>query len=194
MKSCDAVTAATPVAGGCAGTGPRICYLGRMRALSILVGLGLFATACGDPYEPGPGFPYPDGGGYPPGPGVSCLTANDCVGGDVCARDDECVAPADARSVMVRWTVGGAAASTASCAPVVASGKLQITYTVNATGEITGFSPLMCGEGQFFVDIWPARFDHVTVESVTSNGAFYLGSTDLGASGNQDVTVDLEPQ
>ena len=83
--------AATRVAAACTGARPRFCYLRRMRVVPIFVGLGLGAAlaACGDPYGPGPGFPYPDGGGYPPGPGVICKTTNDCVGGDVCARDDE---------------------------------------------------------------------------------------------------------
>ncbi len=160
---------------------------------SVLLGLGVLVfAACGDPYDPGPGFPYPDGGGGP-FPGATCTTTADCTGSDVCARDHECLAPADTRSVMVRWTVTGQPANTTSCAPIVSTGQLQIMYTANATGETTGFSPLMCSEGQFYVDIWPARFDHVQV-SVTSptTGQGYSGATDLGASGNQDVTVDLK--
>ena len=162
---------------------------------SVLLGLGVLVfAACGDPYDPGPGFPYPDAGG-PGGPfGGTCTTMSDCTGGDVCARDHECLAPADARSVMVRWTVAGAAADATSCAPIVSTGQLQIMYSSLETGETTGFSPLMCSEGQFYVDVWPARYDHVQVSATSpQTGHGYSGATDLGASGNQDVTVDLQP-
>jgi hypothetical protein len=97
--------------------------------------------------------------------------------------------------VMVRWTVGGQPANDSSCAPVVSSGEMEISYTAFATGEQTGFAPLMCGEGQFFVDVWPARFDHVQVSTVSLQTGLtaYAGAADLGATGDQDVTVDLEP-
>lgn len=194
MKFRERVMRATRVAAGCASGAPRFCYLDRMR-VAVILAFGLTAAACGDPYEPGPGFPYPDGGGYPPGTGAPCTTSAECAGGDVCARDHECLAPGDARSVLVRWTVGGQPANATSCAPVVAAGQLEIQYVASATGELTGFAPLMCDEGQFFVDIWPARFDMVTVAVPSQNGTgpLYTGSTALGATGNQDVTVDLEP-
>ena len=154
--------------------------------------LGFALAACGDPYDPGPGFPYPDAAGGPFG--GTCTTSADCVGGDVCARDHECLAPADARSVMVRWTVAGAAADATSCAPVVSTGQLQIMYQSLTTGDSTGFAPLMCSEGQFFVDVWPARYDWVQVSaSSPQTGHGYAGSVQLGATGNQDVTVDLQP-
>jgi hypothetical protein len=160
---------------------------------ALLLGLVVSLGACGDPYQPGP-FPYPDAGGGGPFPGAPCTTSGDCIGGDVCARDHECLAPGDARSVMVRWTIGGAAANATSCAPIVSTGQLQIMYEVLATGETTGFAPLMCGEGQFYVDVWPARYDYAQV-SVTSvqTGHGYSGSNTLASSGNQDVTVDLQP-
>lgn len=135
-------------------------------------------TGPGDPGFPPPGNPM---GNYCSGPG-------DCGAPDVCARDHECLPPDQARSVMTRWTIGGQPAGTASCATMPA-GELEISYTDRTTGEYTGFAPLMCGEGQFFVDVWPARFDHVKVDV---QGTTWSGESDLSSdSTNADVTVDL---
>lgn len=156
-----------------------------MRAIALV---GILLGACvesGDPLPPGPG---PN----PTGMGPYCDATTPCTGSDVCARDHECLAPDQARSVMVRWTVQGQPASASSCAPLAGLGELQIAYSADATGELTGFAPLMCSEGQFFVDVWPARFDHVRV-SAGASGPVYAGAADLPA-GNADVTVDLQPQ
>jgi hypothetical protein len=183
------VTAATPVAGTSASEDARFCYLDRMRVLAMLLGLG--AAACASDWNPGPGGPYPDGGFGSPGPGFGapCTLTSDCTGDQVCARDHECLEPAQAHSVLVRWTVGGQPATSTSCAPL---GELELQFTAVATGEGVGYAPLMCTEGQFFIDVWPTRYDQVAVETITQTPA-YLGSAAL-APGNDDVTCDLEPR
>ena len=164
-----------------------------MRALAIVLGLGTGLAACGDPY-PGPpyGGPYPDGGFGNPGPGFGapCKTTADCTGDQVCARDDECIEPTDAHSVLIRWTIGGAPPTTTSCAPL---GELTLQFT-DVTGGGIGYAPLMCTEGQFFIDVWPVRYTEVAVENVATTGSpTYFGQTAI-PSGSADVSVDMEPQ
>ena len=155
----------------------------RMRAFAILL-VGLAACPDGGPGPgPGPGSNPPPGGAY-------CDATTPCGNGQECARDDECVSPDQARSVMTHWTIAGQPADATSCAPVIQTGRLTIEYSVNGTGEYTGFAPLMCDQGQFFVDVWPVRFDHVRVFAANTTNQ-YLGEADLGA-GNAEVTVDLQ--
>jgi hypothetical protein len=189
------VTADTLVAGSRASTAPRFCYLDRMRVVAIVLGLAAGLAACGDPYDPyPPGGPYPDGGFGPPptGPGYGnpCHVATDCTGDQVCARDGECLEPADTHSVLVHWTIGGAAPTTASCAPL---GELTLQFNELASGVGIGWAPLMCTEGQFFIDILPTRYDQVAVENTPGQASSYYGMTAL-PSGNADVTCDMEPQ
>ena len=65
---------------------------------------------------------------------------------------------------------------------------MSIEYSESATGERTGFSPLMCTAGQFFVDVWPARYDQTAV-AATSSASQMRGVAVLPA-GNAEVTVD----
>jgi hypothetical protein len=166
-----------------------------MRVVAIVLGLGFGLAACGDPYDPVPpyGGPFPDGGFGNPGSGSNygapCKTMADCTGDQVCARDGECLEPADTHSVLVHWTIGGAAPTTASCAPL---GELELQFTQLASGAGLGWAPLMCTEGQFFVDVFPTRYDQVTVETATTTPA-YAGSASL-PTGNDDVTCDMEPR
>lgn len=155
-----------------------------MRAYAILL-VGL--AACPEGSDPGPG-PGPGTGSQ----GAYCDATTPCPTGQECARDDECVAPDQARSVMTHWTIAGQPADATSCAPIVQIGHLTIRYTSTATGESTGFAPLMCDQGQFFVDVWPARFDHVQVFAANTTTE-YTGEAEL-APGNAEVTVDLQLQ
>jgi hypothetical protein len=190
------VTAGTPDAGSCASTTRRFCYLDRMRALAIVLGLGLGVAACGDPF-PGPpyGGPYPDAGGFGnpgPGPGFGapCKMTTDCTGDQVCARDGECLEPTATHSVLVHWTIGGQAPTTTSCAPL---GELTLQFTQLVSGAGEGYAPLMCTEGQFFIDIWPLRYDQVAVENAPGMVGSYYGMAAL-PGGAAEVTCDLEPR
>ncbi len=159
-----------------------------MRA-TLLIAFGCSMVACTDPGTdtgfPGPIEPNPGGPGT-----ITCKTSSDCSTGQECTRDDECLDPSLVRSVLVHWTVQGMPASDTACQPVNADGALQIIYSALASGEENGFSPLMCSEGQFFVDLWPARFDHVRVSAGSMH--VFQGETAL-PDGDADVTVDLQP-
>jgi hypothetical protein len=153
-----------------------------MRCLALVA---ISFGACMSQSDPGP-YPGPGGGPYPGPQGAYCDAQTPCTGSDVCARDHECLAPDQARSVMVRWTIAGQPASSLTCGQFTST-QLSIQYTSSSTGEQTGFSPLMCSEGQFFVDVWPVRFDQVTV-----GAANYAGADMLPPTGDVDVTVDLQ--
>lgn len=155
-----------------------------MRAAIFLAATGGLGACLSDQGPGDPGFPDP---GNPQG--SYCSGAGDCPTG-ICTRDHECLPSSEVRSVMTRWTITGGAASTTSCA-ALPTGELEISYSVRATGEYTGFAPLRCDEGQFFVDAWPARFDHVRVDVQSQT---WSGDADLSSdSTNADVTVDLGP-
>jgi hypothetical protein len=94
-------------------------------------------------------------------------------GGDVCARDGECLPANEVRAVKTTWTIDGMAASMTTCAPIP---NLHIYF--RSTGDSFGFDPVPCDQGQFFVDKLPLRFDEV----------------DLGADGHFELTAFIDPQ
>jgi hypothetical protein len=98
-----------------------------------------------------------------PGCHDTCGGDRDCSGGDVCARDGQCLPAAYVRAVRVTWTVGGAAASPASCAAHL---ELAIQFSDDAggdDGESFGFAPVPCMEGVFSVDRMPMSIVDVTM-------------------------------
>jgi hypothetical protein len=162
-----------------------------MRALAtIALAAAMSAAGCMDS---GPEVRYPPGGGDPgwdgPPMGTTCMVATDCASGQVCARDHECLDPSQARSVLVHWTILGATPDATSCAQV---GVMSIEYSDSATGQLTGFSPLMCTAGQFFVDIWPAHYDQTAIDARVGSSNALHGAATL-PPGNAEVTVDLVP-
>jgi hypothetical protein len=111
-----------------------------------------------------------------------CQSDAECPG-NVCARTRECLPASQVHIVHTIWTVGDAAASTASC---TASPKLAITFS-GSSGEQWGYAPVPCNGGKFTIDKFPTRFGNVQLarESDYSGGAY--GTFD--ANGN--VMLDL---
>lgn len=68
------------------------------------------------------------------------------------------MALSNVRSVMVKWTVDGAAASLASCA---SHSELFLRFDGSDYGDTLKFTPVACVEGQFFVDRLPRRYQQV---------------------------------
>jgi hypothetical protein len=76
----------------------------------------------------------------------------------VCARDNACAPAGGVRAVTTTWTIGGAAASTTTCA---SHPDLFISFIGRDPGDTLGFAPVPCRTGQFFVDKLPDRFRQV---------------------------------
>jgi hypothetical protein len=105
--------------------------------------------------------------------GYYCETDTDCGGGQICARDMECIAPGDTRGVKATWTIGGAAADATSCA---AMPNFYINFYGADPQDAFGFAPVPCMQGQFFIDKLPTRFDQV----------------ELGADGRFDLVHQVD--
>jgi hypothetical protein len=98
--------------------------------------------------------------------GGECVSDSQC-GDEVCARGGECTARANVRSVMVRWTVEGAAASVTSCS---AHPDLFVRFDGTDYGDTLKFAPVACLEGQFPVDLLPKRYHKVELGVDGSTG------------------------
>ncbi|MFT3700464.1 MAG: hypothetical protein QM831_45390 [Kofleriaceae bacterium] len=101
---------------------------------------------------------YPSGGTTYYGCQSDTTCSSEYGSGYVCARDGECALATDVRSIRVSWTLQSAPADSTSCA---AQPTLALTFTEAATGDWTGFAPVPCSEGSFFVDKFPKRFGTV---------------------------------
>lgn len=120
------------------------------------------------------------------GPVTDCQTDLDCSSGQVCARDGECLAPSQVRSVKVTWTVRGMAASATTCATIP---DLFVQFANGAVYRDTfGFEPVPCDAGQFPIDKLPVRFDQVEVgvDGLFSNLAYIDDATGT-------AMIDLQP-
>ena len=92
-----------------------------------------------------------------PGPGGECVNDSQC-GDDVCTRGGECVARSSVRSVRVKWTIDGAAASLATCDTHRA---LYLQFNGTDYGDTLRFEPVVCSQGSFFVDKLAKRYQQV---------------------------------
>jgi hypothetical protein len=99
--------------------------------------------------------------------GGECNNDSQC-GDDVCARGGECVARSNVRSVMVKWTVNGAAAGTAACTEHPA---LYLQFDGADYGDTLRFAPVPCVEGSFYVDKLPRRYGQVELGIEGGTGA-----------------------
>jgi hypothetical protein len=115
----------------------------------------------------------------------TCMTDSQC-GGDVCARDGECLPASEIQSVKVTWTIRGQAASAMTCA---ASPSFLLQFDGYSYGDSFGYAPVPCMEGQFTMDKLPTRF--VQVDVGLDNAGSFLGSKPIDASGV--VAFDLAP-
>jgi hypothetical protein len=89
----------------------------------------------------------------PPPPPTGC--DNSCPGGEVCARDGECLPPSQVWAVHLTWTVQGAPADATTCA---SHPDLFVDF-IDDSQDRFGFAPVPCVEGRFNVDKLPVRFD-----------------------------------
>lgn len=120
------------------------------------VALMLLLSAC----------PSSTGNGY-------CERDTDCSGGQICARDMECIAPGDTRGIKTTWTIGGQAANATTCATMP---DFYINFYGAAPQDAFGYAPVPCMQGQFFIDKLPTRFDQV----------------ELGADGKFDLVHQVD--
>jgi hypothetical protein len=92
-------------------------------------------------------------------PSGMCESDSQC-GGDVCARDGECLPANMVGSATISWTIRGMAASPTTCAN---SPEFYLNFDSSSTGEAFGFAPVPCQEGNFHIDKLPIRFDEVEI-------------------------------
>ena len=135
-----------------------------MRAVLLL--LALSAMSCGT---------YESGGG--------CERDSEC-GGDVCARNGECLPDSSVRSVRITWTIRGQMANATTCAP---SPSLYLLFSGFEPGDTFGYEPVPCDAGLFFIDKLPSRFGAV---EIGERDSFQMEKA-FDASGN--VSFDLMP-
>lgn len=134
-----------------------------MRTLALL---GLVASAaCGPPN------------------GV-CAQDSDC-GGDVCARNGECLPASAVRSVRVMWTVRTQPANASTCGTTQ---NLYLMFFGFDPNDAFGFEPVPCDAGLFSIDKLPTRF--TSVEIGDTNHRFQQEKV-FDAQGN--VSFDLAP-
>lgn len=123
---------------------PRPCYQQSVRALAV-VSL-ILPGACLSP-------------GGPPGGGGECFVDQECLTGEVCARDGLCWPQDEVRLVKTTWTLRGLPADETTCAR---NPDLYIEFDGDVRDEL-GFSPVPCEAGQFTVDKLPHPFTRVEV-------------------------------
>lgn len=122
--------------------------------------------------------------GCPGGSGGDCMVDSDCGGNAVCARTGECLAASEVWPVRVTWTIRGAPASDAACAPTP---SFYVQFAGTGLNDTFGYAPVPCKAGLFTVDKLPRRF--VSVEIGVENGASDAQAFD--ANGN--ASFDLFP-
>ncbi len=108
-----------------------------------------------------------------PGTGGECVNDSQC-GDDVCTRGGECVARANVRAVMVKWTVEGSAASATTCG---AHPDLYLQFNGADYGDTLRFEPVVCSQGSFFIDKLPKRYQQV----------------ELGIQGGTGTALTIDP-
>ena len=124
------------------------------------------------------GCPQPGG----PGGGNACFVDEECVQGEVCARDEICWPQGEVRFVKATWTVNGMAASKTTCA---SHPDLYIRFDGNVPDDLS-FAPVPCEIGQFIVDRLPQPYTTVelrlnkrTPGRITAIGADGTAALDL---------------
>src|SRR5439155_4231994 len=91
--------------------------------------------------------------------GPSTCTVDKYCGGQVCARNGECVSASTVRMVKVTWTIRGQQASATACG---STPSLELWF--NSPQDYFGYAPVPCMEGQFTIDKIPTRYDEVELD------------------------------
>ena len=107
------------------------------------------------------------------GTGGECVNDSQC-GDDVCTRGGECMARSSVRSVMVKWTIEGAAASATTCDT---HRDLYLQFNGTDYGDSLRFEPVVCSQGSFFVDKLAKRYQQV----------------ELGIQGGAGTVLGIDP-
>jgi hypothetical protein len=119
--------------------------------------------------------------GCPTSHNSDCSIDADCGGGDVCARDGECLPAADVYPVKVTWTIRSMPASATTCASAP-------DFYINFSGfsvQTFGFAPVPCDQGQFFVDKMPRGYNEVELGAdghFDKNTAITIGTGTTGTA------------
>lgn len=122
--------------------------------------------------------------GCPDSTGSACQVDDDCGGSNVCARNGECIAPSNVRTVHVTWKIRGAPASATTCA---ATPNFFIMFSSPSRTDTYGYEPVPCASGLFTIDKLPTRFN--AVELGVDGG--YSEATVFDSQGN--AAFDLAP-
>jgi hypothetical protein len=105
--------------------------------------------------------------------GGECVSDSQC-GDDVCTRNGECAPRSSVRSVMVKWTLEGAAASASSCS---SHPNMFLQFDGSDSGDTLRFEQVSCAQGQFPVDKLSKRYTQV----------------ELGFAGSTTVVQSIDP-
>lgn len=119
--------------------------------------------------------------------GGECNADTQC-GDDVCARNGECIARSNVRSVLVKWTIDGSAAAAESCS---SHRELYLQFDGADYGDKLRYVPVACEQGQFFIDKLPKRYEQVELgfegggpaDVVAIDAATAQAQLDLSSSG-----------
>ena len=112
-----------------------------------------------------------------------CTVDSDC-GGDVCARDGECLPANDIWQVKVSWMIRSMPASASTC---MTSPSFYLQFDGATLQDSFGYEPVPCMAGQFTIDKLPTRFQQVEI----GVDGRYLDSTVIDSTGN--ATFNLFP-
>ena len=115
---------------------------------------------------------------------TECMLDSDCGGGNVCARDGECLPSGQVWAVKVTWTLRGSAANASTCA---SSPSFYLQFDGFDLHDTFGYEPVPCDQGQFLIDKLPKRF--VQVEIGENNR--FLDAQPISAAGS--ASFDLYP-
>lgn len=115
--------------------------------------------------------------------GGTCFEDEDCIRGEICARDSVCRPTAEVRSLMVTWTLKGVAASRASCA---AHPRLTIEFE---GASPLNYAPVPCEVGQFFMDKLPPEMSRVEMYDYYMGYVEGSGTAAIGDA--TEVALDL---
>lgn len=124
---------------------------------------------------------------------TDCEADHDCDGEGVCTRTGDCVAAGTAIAVAVEWTVGGAAPSEASCAPLA---ELEVVFYADQH-EATSYAPVPCSLGRTNYDKMPPWLDQVELIAYDGDGRIVAsGKADIAPTAGAaavTVAIDLAP-
>ncbi len=133
-----------------------------------------------DPPPPPPPEPFPEPS--------ECLYDLECNEGRVCARDKSCVDAGKIRTLAVRWSIEGQAASPTRCEAYPA---LYIRFTATYLDDGFGYSPVPCYAGQYSMDKLPQWYTRVELGRSNRDGGESLSFGTLTVTDAPSVQFDL---